>query len=104
MVGWAGPSTIHRELILDAVMMAVRRRRPRGTLIHSDRGAQDDSDAWRWFCRVRYLAPSRSRKGNCWDNAAAESFFSSLTTERIKKQIYPDRLEAEHKASRKGLH
>jgi putative transposase len=71
--------------------MAVRRRRPRGTLIHSDQGTQYGSDSWRRFCRSNYLQPSMNRKGNCWDNAVAESFFSSLKKERIKKQIYKNR-------------
>lgn len=91
IVGWAAGSTIHHELVLDAVLMAVRRRRPRGTLIHSDQGTQYGSDAWRRFCRSNRLEPSMSRKGNCWDNAVAESFFSSLKKERIKKLIYKNR-------------
>jgi putative transposase len=91
IVGWATAPTIHRELVLNAVLMAVRRRRPRGTLIHSDQGTQYGSDAWRRFCRSNHLEPSMSRKGNCWDNAVAESFFSSLKKERIKKQIYKNR-------------
>jgi putative transposase len=91
IVGWATASTIHRELVLDAVLMAVRHRRPRRTLIHSDQGSQYGCDAWRRFCRSNRLQPSMSRKGNCWDNAVAESFFSSLKTERIKKQIYKNR-------------
>jgi transposase InsO family protein len=91
IVGWAAQPTIHRELVLNAVLMAVRRRRPRGTLIHSDQGTQFGSDAWRRFCRSNRLEPSMSRKGNCWDNAVAESFFGSLKKERIKKQIYKNR-------------
>ena len=91
VVGWSTGPTIHRELVLDAVLMAVRRRRPRGTLIHSDQGTQYGSDAWRRFCRSNRLAPSMSRKGNCWDNAVAESFFGSLKKERVKKQIYRNR-------------
>ena len=91
IVGWAAGPTIHREIVLNAVLMAVRRRRPRGTLIHSDQGTQYGSDAWRRFCRSNRLEPSMSRKGNCWDNAVAESFFSSLKKERIKKQIYKNR-------------
>jgi putative transposase len=71
--------------------MAVRRRRPRGTLIHSDQGTQYGSDAWRRFCRSNRLEPSMSRKGNCWDNAVAESFFGSLKKERIRKQTYKNR-------------
>ena len=77
--------------VLDVVLQAVRRRRPRGTLIHSDQGTQYGSDAWRRFCRSNHLEPSMSRKGNCWDNAVAESFFGSLKKERIKKQIYKNR-------------
>lgn len=91
VVGWATAPTIHRELVLDAVAAAVRQRRPRGTLIHSDQGVQYGSDAWRRFCRANHLEPSMSRKENCWDNAVAESFFSSLKKERIKKHIYPSR-------------
>ncbi len=91
IVGWSTGPTIDRELALDAVLMAVRRRRPRGTVIHSDQGSQYGSDAWRRFCRANHLEPSMSRKGNCWDNAVAESFFSSLKKERIKKQIYKNR-------------
>jgi len=91
VVGWATRPTIHRELVLDAILMAVRRRRPRRTLVHSDQGTQFGSDAWRRFCRSNHLEPSMSRKGNCWDNAVAESFFSSLKKERVKKQIYKNR-------------
>jgi putative transposase len=91
IVGWSAAPTIHRELVLDAVLMAVRRRRPKGTVIHSDQGTQYGSDAWRRFCRSHHLVPSMSRKGNCWDNAVAESFFSSLKKERIKKHIYKNR-------------
>ena len=91
IVGWAAGPTIHRDLVLNAVLMAVRRRRPRGTLIHSDQGTQYGSDASRRFCRSNRLEPSMSRKGNCWDNAVAEAFFSSLKKERIKKQIYKNR-------------
>ena len=91
IVGWSTGPTIHRELVLDSVLMAVRERRPRSTLIHSDHGGQYGSDAWRRFCRSNHLEPSMSRKGNCWDNAVVESFFGSLKEERIKKQIYKNR-------------
>jgi putative transposase len=95
IVGWSVGPAIHRELVLDAVLMAIRRRRPRGTLIHSDQGTQYGSDAWRRFCRFNQLQPSMSRKGNCWDNAVAESSFGSLKKERIKKQIYKPRALAQ---------
>lgn len=82
VVGWATGPTLRGELVLDAVMRAVRRRRPRGTVIHSDQGAQYGSDAWRRFCRSHAPVASMSRKGNCWDNAVAESFFGSLKKEQ----------------------
>ena len=87
VVGWATSATIHRELVLDALLKAVKKRKPRDALIHSDQGTQYGSDAWRRFCKSNGLEPSMSRKGNCWDNAVAESFFSSLKKERIKKHI-----------------
>ena len=91
IVGWSTRPTIHRGLVLDAVMMAVKRRRPKGTVIHSDQGCQYGSDDWRRFCKKNRLEPSMSRRGNCWDNAVAESFFASLKKERIKKRIYNTR-------------
>jgi putative transposase len=91
IIGWAASATIHRELVLDAVLKAVRKRKPHNTMIHSDQGTQYGSDAWKRFCRSNSLEPSMSRKGNCWDNAVAESFFSSLKKERIKKHIYKNR-------------
>jgi len=91
IVGWSTSATIGRELVLDAVLMAVRRRHPKRTLIHSDQGTQYGSGAWRRFCKSNHLEPSMSRKGNCWDNAVAESFFGSLKKERIKKHIYKNR-------------
>lgn len=91
IVGWSMKPTLSRELVLDAVLMAVWRRRPRQTLIHSDQGSQYGSDDWLRFCREHHLEPSMSRRDNCWDNAVAESFFGSLKKERIKKRIYKTR-------------
>ena len=91
IVGWSTKPTLARELVLDAILMAVRRRKPKKALIHSDQGSQFGSDAWRRFCQEHNLEPSMSRRGNCWDNAVAESFFSSLKKERIKKRIYKNR-------------
>jgi putative transposase len=91
VIGWASRQTIHRELVLDALLMAVRQRNPHRTIVHSDQGSQYGSDDWRRFCRSNKLEPSMSRRGNCWDNAVAESFFSSLKKERIKKKIYKNR-------------
>lgn len=91
VIGWSAGPTLHRELVLNAVLMAVRQRRPLGTIIHSDQGTQYGSDAWRRFCRSNHLEPSMSRKGNCWDNAVVESFSGSLKKELIEKHIYKNR-------------
>ncbi|HFQ8225054.1 TPA: IS3 family transposase [Citrobacter freundii] len=92
VVGWSMKPTLSRELALDALMMAVWRRKLDGeVIVHSDQGSQYGSDDWQRFCRANNLAPSMSRRGNCWDNAVAESFFSSLKKERIRKRIYKTR-------------
>jgi putative transposase len=91
IVGWSTKPTMARELVPDAILMAIRRRTPTHTLIHSDQGSQFGSDAWRRFCHAHHLEPSMSRRGNCWDNAVAESFFSSVKKERIQKRIYTTR-------------
>jgi putative transposase len=94
IVGWPSRPTIHRELVLDAVMMAVRQRRPCAMIIHSNQVCQYGSDEWRRFCRNNRLEPSMNRRGNCWDNAVAESFFGSLKKERIKRRAYKNRDQA----------
>jgi putative transposase len=91
IIGWSTRPTLARELVLDAVLMAVKNRRPMRALIHSDQGSQYGSDDWLRFCRSHRLEPSMGRRGNCWDNAVAESFFGSLKKERIKKRIYRTR-------------
>ena len=88
VVGWSMKPTLSRELALDALLMALLRRKPAGrVLVHSDQGSQYGSDDWRRFCLSHNLEPSISRRGNCRDNAVAESFFSSLKKERIRKRI-----------------
>jgi putative transposase len=95
VVGWSMKNTLHRELALDAMLMAVWRRRPEHqVIIHSDQGVQYGSDDWMRFCKDHGLKPSMSRRGNCYDNAVAESFFSSLKKERIRRKIYRTREEA----------
>jgi putative transposase len=72
--------------------MAIWRRKPKNSvIIHSDQGSQFGSDEFNRWCKDNRLSPSMSRRGNCWDNAVAESFFSSLKSELIKKKIYPSR-------------
>jgi len=62
IVGWSAGSCIQRELVLDAVLMAIRRRRARGTMIHSDQGTQFGSDAWRRFCRSNHFGAEHEQK------------------------------------------
>jgi putative transposase len=90
VVGWSMKATLAR--VVDALLMAVWRRKPEGRIIvHSDQGSQFGSDEFKRFCQAHNLEPSMSRRGNCWDNAVAESFFSSLKKERIRKRIYKTR-------------
>lgn len=85
VVGCSMKPTLSRELALDALMMAVWRRKPESeVIVHSDQGSQYGSDDWQRFCPTNHLTTSMSRRGNCWDNAVAESFFSSLKKERIR--------------------
>ncbi|WP_207303160.1 IS3 family transposase [Pseudomonas gessardii] len=92
VVGWSMKPTLGKELALDALLMAVWRRKPKTrVIVHSDQGSQYGSDDWKRFCLANHLEPSMSRRGNCWDNAVAESFFSSLKKERIRKRIYKTR-------------
>ena len=87
--------TLEKELVLDALLMAVWRRKPKNQVVlHSDQGSQYSSDEWSRFCQQHNLSVSMSRRGNCYDNAVAESFFSSLKKERIRKRIYKTHDEA----------
>ena len=89
VVGWSMKPTLARHIVLDALMTAVWRRRPKNkVLVHSDQGSQYSSDDWLRFCAQHNLEPSMSRRGNCHDNAVAESFFHLLKRERIRRQTY----------------
>jgi putative transposase len=95
VVGWSMGARMQTSLVLDALTMAVWRRKPKDSvIIHSDQGSQFGSDEFNRWCKDNRLSPSMSRRGNCWDNAVAESFFSSLKSEQIKKRIYQTRAEA----------
>lgn len=95
VIGWSMKSALTRDLVLDALLMAVWRRRPKQpVIVHSDQGSQYGSDDWVRFCKEHHLISSMSRRGNCFDNAVAESFFSSLKKERIRRRIYRSREEA----------
>ena len=95
VVGWATAPTMTRDLVLQALLAAVWKRKPgAGVLVHSDQGSQFTSDDWQAFLKAHHMVPSMSRRGNCHDNAVAESFFSALKKERIKRRIYPNRATA----------
>jgi putative transposase len=95
VVGWSMSSRINRELALDALDMAVRRRNPMPGLIHhSDRGSQYASGDYQRALESSGMLCSMSRKGDCWDNAVAESFFATLKRERVFHRRYRTRNEA----------
>lgn len=94
VVGWSLDATLSTSLPLAALDMALRRRRPEaGLLHHSDRGCQYTSAEYRSVLAERSVTVSMSRKGNCWDNAVAESFFSTIKTELIHGRRWAGRLE-----------
>lgn len=95
VVGWSMKNNPRADLVIDALLMALWRRKPSGrVLIHSDQGVQYTCGDWRRFLADHNLEASMSRRGNCHDNAVAESFFSLLKTERIKRRIFKTRAEA----------
>lgn len=92
VVGWSMKPRKTTDLALDALLSAVWRRKPqKPVMIHSDQGSQFSSLDWQSFLKANHLEGSMSRRGNCHDNAVAESFFQLLKRERIKQRIYPTR-------------
>ena len=84
VVGWAMANHMRAELVNQALAMALCQRRPAaGLIMHTDRGSQYGADSYRQLLTRHGIRPSMSRKGNCWDNAVAESFFHTLKTELI---------------------
>jgi len=94
VVGWALATTLSTELPLAALRMATQRRRPEaGLLHHSDRGCQYTSYEYRQELARHGIDVSMSRRGNCWDNAVAESFFATLKRELVHGRRWTSRLE-----------
>jgi len=84
-----------RELAINALRATIGQRKPEHeVLVHSDQGSQFSSHDWQAFLTANRLRPSMSRRGNCHDNAVAESFFQLLKRERIKRKAYPTRNHA----------
>ena len=95
VVGWSMSNRINRKLVMDALRMGVWRRRPApGLILHSDRGSPYCSNDFQKMLKTHGMVSSMSRKGDCWDNAVAESFFGSLKTERVFFTNYKTREEA----------
>lgn len=94
VVGWSMQSTMTAQLVMDALLMAILRRgRPEAVLHHSDQGSQYASEDFQRLLEAHGITCSMSRRGNCWDNAAMESFFSTLKTERLGRRRYRTRDE-----------
>jgi putative transposase len=95
VVGWSMSDTMAAQLVTDALIMAIwRRGKPDALLHHSDQGSQYTSEQFQRLMADNGVTCSMSRSGNVWDNAAMESFFSSLKTERIGKKVYRTRAQA----------
>lgn len=95
VVGWSMHSRMQTDLVLNALVMALWRRKPKAkVIVHSDQGSQYTSHEWRSFLQSHNLEASMSRRGNCYDNAVAESFFHLLKNERIRRKTYKTRENA----------
>jgi len=95
VVGWAMDATMHTGLVLSALQMALSQRQPPTSLKHhSDRGSQYTSAEYRKALELNGITSSMSRKGNCWDNAVAESFFGGLKKELVHDVRFKTRAEA----------
>ena len=89
VVGWSMADHMRAELVNQALTLAICQRQPAaGLIMHTDRGSQYGADRYRQLLRQHGIEPSMSRKGNCWDNAVAESFFHTLKTELIYTEDY----------------
>jgi putative transposase len=96
VVGWSMADHMRAELVNQALAMAICQRQPAaGLIMHTDRGSQYGADSYRQLLTQHGMQPSMSRKGNCWDNAVAESFFHTLKTELIYLEDFDTREHAE---------
>lgn len=94
-VGWSMSAQMTAQFVLDALMMAVwRRGKPKALMHHSDQGSQYSSEEFQRLLAEQNITCSMSRRGDCWDNAAMESFFSTLKLERVNRRRYATRDEA----------
>lgn len=95
VIGWSMNKRMKKDLVCDALVMALFKRKfPQGVIVHSDRGGQYCSGKYKKIIKNNNLIDSMSRKGNCWDNAIAESFFHTLKVELTHNNRYSTRDEA----------
>jgi len=95
IVGWSMDKTMKTSLVNDALLSAIWKRKPaKGLLWHTDRGSQYASNSHRQLLKEHSIIQSMSRKGNCYDNAVAESFFHTLKTGLVNHKNYQTRVEA----------
>lgn len=95
IVGWSMAEHMETDLVSDALKMAIARRRPEpGLLHHSDRGVQYASDDYLHILQLHGMEVSMSHKGDCWDNACAESFWATLKNELVSNEQYATREQA----------
>ena len=94
IVGWAMQDHLRTELVLEALNMAVRQRRPQEVIHHSDQGTQYTSVAFGKRCREMGVRPSTGSAGDCYDNAMAESFFATVECELLDRRSFRTRTEA----------
>lgn len=113
VIGWSMDKTMNKDLVCDALLMALSKRKyPNNVIVHSDRGSQYCAEQYRNIIAKYNLIGSMSRKGNCWDNAVAETFFHNLKVELVHECNYDTREQAklsifqyiEHYYNRKRLH
>lgn len=98
VVGWSMNERMKASLVNDALLMAIWKRKPsRGLISHTDRGSQYASHSHREILKTHGIQQSMSRKGNCWDNAVAESFFHTLKGELTHHENFKTREEAKQK-------
>lgn len=96
VVGWATSASLEVDLVVRAVRRAVATRRPETGLIHhSDRGVQYACGEYQAVLATHGMVASMSRKGDCWDNAVAESFFATVEMELLARYTWPTHAEAE---------
>ncbi len=98
VIGWSMSHSLHTQLVNDALLMAIKRRKPnKGLIYHTDRGSQYASYEHKSILEKYGIIQSMSKKGDCWDNAVAESFFHSLKTELVHHETFLTRSHANEK-------